>query len=158
EQWAIAFGTHIGFQATADANTQASLNGANYGSSASAKSKVTPSLGLIASTTRKHEGGHISFTFQQEMKSNLRANATGEINDPTSVLFDISLDTMIYYDPHIFRLSYGEKLGQNFELISTIEYVIWDNYKAPSIFIKRNGGVLLPSDDYEKVKVRNIPV
>src|SRR5690606_1305765 len=88
----------------------------------------------------------------------LRANATGEINDPTSVLFDISLDTMIYYDPHIFRLSYGEKLGQNFELISTIEYQIWDNYKAPTIFIKRNGGVLLPSDDYEKVKVRNIPV
>lgn len=156
--WGIALGTHIGFQASADASTQASLNGASYGSSASAKSKITPSLGAIVSMARKHQDGQIAFTYQQEMKSNLRANAAGEINDPTSVLFNITLNTMIYYDPHIFRFSFGHRLASTVEFNSTLEYQLWDNYKPPTIFIKREGGVLLPSDDYERIKTKNIPV
>lgn len=156
--WALAIGTHIGFQASADARTQASLNGADYGSSAAAKSKVTPSLAAVVSVARKHQDGQVAFTYQQEMKSNLSATADGEINDPTSVLFSISLDSMIYYDPHIFRLTWGQRLSSTWDMNATAEYQLWSNYKPPTIFIKRNGGVLLPSDDYEKLKINNIPV
>ncbi|PIP89108.1 MAG: hypothetical protein COW01_16125 [Bdellovibrionales bacterium CG12_big_fil_rev_8_21_14_0_65_38_15] len=158
EDWAIAVGTHLGFQASADASTQASLNGANYGSSASAKSKIDPTLAAVLSTTRKHDDGQVSFTYQQEMKSNLSAVANGEINDPTSVLFSITLDSMIYYDPHIFRLSLNQRLTSTLEMSATAEYQLWSNYKAPTIFIKRNGGVILQSDNYENLKIKDIPV
>src|SRR5690606_24662444 len=87
-----------------------------------------------------------------------RANAAGEVNNPTSALFDISLDSMIYYDPHIFRLTWGQRLTPTLEMSATTEYQMWSNYKPPTIFIRRNGGVLLPSDDYEKVKTKDIPV
>lgn len=157
-QWAVAIGAHLGFQASADASTQASLNGANYGSSASAKSQIDPTLAAVLSTTRKHDDGQVSFTYQQEMKSNLSAVANGEINDPTSVLFSITLDSMIYYDPHIFRLSLNQRLTSTLEMSATAEYQLWSSYKAPTIFIKRNGGVILPSDDYEKLKIKDIPV
>ena len=158
EQWAVSLGTHLGFQASADASTQASLNGAGYGSSAGVKSKIDPSLAAVVSTTRKHEDGQVSFTYQQEMKSNLSAIANGEINDPTSVLFSITLDSMIYYDPHIFRFSLNQRLTSTLEMSATAEYQMWSSYKPPTIFIKRNGGVLLPSDDYEKLKIKDIPV
>lgn len=158
ETWGFALGSHIGFQASADAGTQASLNGAGYGSSAEVKSKISPALAAVVSVARRHEGGQMAFTFQQEMKSNLRAGAVGEVNNPTSALFDITLDSMIYYDPHIFRLSYSQRLNHSFEVTATGEYQLWGNYKPPTIFIKRNGGVLLPSDDYEKIKIKDIPV
>lgn len=158
EAWSMALGTHIGFQATADVGTQASLNGASYGSSASAKSKITPSLAAVLSFARKHDGGQVAFTYQQEMKSNLQANAGGEINEPTSVLFNISLDSMIYYDPHIFRLTWGQRIAPTVELSSTIEYQLWSNYRPPTIFIRNKGGALLPSSDYENLKTRDIPV
>lgn len=158
EFWAWAIGAHVGFQASADVYTQASLNGANYGSSGAAKSQVTPSIAALASVTRKLDEGHFSFTYQQEMKSNLQAIATGEINDPTSVLFNFTLESMIYYDPHIFRFSWANRLSNTWDMIATAEYQMWSNYKPPTIFIKRNGGVLLPSDDYEKLKIKDIPV
>lgn len=158
DTWAMSLGAHVGFQASADIQTQASLNGASYGSAGAAKSKVTPSLGALLSVARKHDGGQFAFTYQQEMKSNLKANATGEINDPTSVLFDITLDSMIYYDPHIFRTSLGQRLTSTLDFNATFEYQMWSNYKPPTIFIKRNGGVLLSSDNYEKLQLKDIPV
>ncbi len=156
DKWAISLGTHIGFQASARVNTQVSL-GDSYGSSGNAKTQIDPSLGVIASVVYKMEDSHLGFTFQQEMKSNLDAVATGEISDPPLTLINIGLENMIYYDPHILRLSYAKAWSQ-FEAYASIEYQMWENYESPLIKIKNLGGTVRASDDYEKLSLKNIIV
>ncbi len=154
ENWAISLGAHLGFQASARVNTQVSL-GDDYGSNGNAKTQIDPSLGAIVSVAYKSDDALYGFTFQQEMKSNLEATATGEISDPPLTLINIGLENMIYYDPNIFRLSYSKAWSQ-YEIYATVEYQMWENYEAPLIKIKNLGGTVRASDDYERLKLKNI--
>ncbi|MBK24470.1 MAG: hypothetical protein CME70_10785 [Halobacteriovorax sp.] len=157
DQFAFSLGTHVGFQAGANASTNLSLNGTGFGSSGGAKSEVKPALAGIFSTIYREKNWSAYFTFQQEMKSNLEAKAGGQINDPTAALFQITIESMIYYDPHILRFGSSFEIG-NFTFLGSLEYQLWENYKTPVIRVKDRGGVVKPSDDYEKLKLRNIPV
>lgn len=154
DHWAVSLGAHMGFQASARVNTQVSL-GDDYGSSGNAKTKIDPSFGAIASVIYKTEDSQIGFTFQQEMKSNLEAVATGEISDPPLTLINIGLENMIYYDPHILRASFA-KSWDEWELFTSLEYQMWENYKAPLIQIDNLGGSVRASDDYERLQLKNI--
>lgn len=157
ENFAFSIGTHIGFQAGANATTNLSLNGPGFGSSGGAKSEVKPALAGILSAIYREDNFSAYFTFQQEMKSNLEAQVGGQVNDPTSVLFQLTIESMIYYDPHIIRLGTSYEMG-NFTFLGSLEYQLWDNYKTPVVRIKDRGGAAEPSDDYEKINLRNIPV
>lgn len=157
DNFAFSLGTHIGFQAGANTTNNVSLNGTSFGTSAGLKTEVKPSLAAILSTIYRKDNWSASFTFQQEMKSNLETQANGVINDPTSALFQITIESMIYYDPHILRFGGTYEVG-NFTFLGTLEYQLWDNYKTPVIRVKDRGGVIIASDDYEKVELRNIPV
>lgn len=151
---AFSLGAILGFQATADVKTNMSLNGANYGSWASGQSKVSPSAGVIASVTKRFESMSAFFTYQQEMKSNLKAIVHGEITNPSLALFDSTMASMIFYDPHTFRL--GTQFSQgDFEYFAGVEYQMWTNYKAPTMSVARNGGVIVPSTNYEKIVTRD---
>ena len=154
ENWAISAGAHLGFQVSARVNTQVSLS-TNYGSSASAKTKIDPSLGAILSLAYRGEGSLSYFTFQQEMKSNLEAIATGDISDPPLTLINLSLESMIYYDPHILRFGHMEDFGL-FELYGSVELQMWENYKAPLIEVNNLGGTVKASDRFEALNLRNI--
>jgi long-subunit fatty acid transport protein len=154
---AFSVGSHIGFQAGANTTNNVSLNGTSFGTSAGLKTEIKPSLAAIVSTIYKKDNWSAYFTFQQELKSNLETQANGVINDPTSALFQITIETMIYYDPHILRFGGSLELG-NFTFLGTLEYQLWDNYKTPVIRVKDRGGVIIASDDFEKIKLRNIPV
>ena len=156
-RFSLSLGAHLGLQSTIKADTQTSLNGAGYGSSTNANSRISPSLGAIASFLARLDGHHIYLTYQQEMKSNLSANVFGEINDPTGLLFNITLDTMLYYDPHTFRLGWMKRLG-GFSSFLSLEYQLWKRYKTPSVTITRNSGILLPSNDYERLQAKDIVV
>lgn len=156
DNWAISLGAHMGFQASARVNTQVSL-GNDYGSNGNAKTQIDPSLAAIFSVLYKTDQFLFGFTFQQEMKSNLEAIATGEISDPPLTLINIGLENMIYYDPHIARLSYSTSISE-FDLYATLEYQMWENYEAPLIKIKNLGGTVRASDDYERLKLKNIIV
>ncbi len=149
-----SIGTHLGFQASASATTQASLNGTGIGSSASAKAKVSPSLGIILSTVYQQDNFSFGFSYQQEMKSNLEAKATGETSDPP-LPFDITIESMPYYDPHIFRAQMAIDTNEA-ALYGSIEYQIWDSYKTPVARIRKNSGTIVASDNYESVKTKNI--
>lgn len=151
---AFSVGTILGFQATADVKTNMSLNGANYGSWASGQSKVSPSIGLIVSATKRFENMVGFFTYQQEMKSNLKAIVHGEITNPSLALFDSTMASMIFYDPHIFRLGSQFSSG-DFEYYAGVEYQMWSNYKAPTMSVSKNGGVIVPSSNYEKITTRD---
>lgn len=154
DTWAWSLGTMMGFQATADVKTNLSLNGAAYGSWGQTRTKISPSLGLIASIVKKFDHSKIYFTYQQEMKSNLHAALAGEINNPSLTLFESGIDSMIFYDPHTFRLgsSYDLKM---IELFAGVEYLLWTGYKPPTIYMTKMGGVIVPSSNFERIKVRN---
>jgi len=154
EDLAWSLGTIVGFQASAEARTNLSLNGGTKGSWGKAQSKISPSLGIIASVVKKFDNTKIYFAYQQEMKSNLHANVFGEIVDPTLPLFQADIDAMIFYDPHTFRLGSAFKTGDH-EFYTGVEYQMWSGYKTPAITIKKTGGAIVSSSSYENVKIRD---
>jgi hypothetical protein len=152
----MSVGAHMGFQAGANIHTNTSLNGTSYGSSATAKTQADPTISGILSTAYRLDDHQFTATFQQELKNNLQSVATGLTAIPPTA-FDITIESMIYYDPHILRIGYQSKWSFG-ELDVSAEYQIWDSYKTPIVRIVRNSGVILASDDYESVTVSNILV
>ncbi|TNE99443.1 MAG: hypothetical protein EP326_08135 [Deltaproteobacteria bacterium] len=90
------------------------------------------------------------------MKSNLESAATGYTANPP-VPFDVTISSMIYFDPHIFRFGYGKNLGK-FQFLGSVEYQMWESYETPIVRVIKNGGTLQGSDNYERVQPRNILV
>lgn len=154
ESLAWSLGTLIGFQASADVKTNLSLGGADYGSWGKAQSKVSPSLGVITSVMKRFNKANLYFAYQQEMKSNLHASLSGEINNPSLALFESGIDSMIFYDPHTFRLGSSWRF-EDTEIFASAEYQLWSAYRPPSIYISKTGGVIVPSSNYEKVQMQN---
>ena len=151
---AISIGAFTGFQTKANIFTRASMNGDDNGAWGRVKAKVKPSLAVIASLAQKFPWANLYLTYQQEMKSNVDAEAIGETSNPL-LPFDIEINSMAYYDPHTVRFG----LGTNFDLVNFItsfEYQLWDNYKTPVVRIKQKSGAIQASDDYEQVKTKNI--
>lgn len=155
DQWAFSLGGMLGFQAGADIGNQATLNGSDFGSSASLKSKIKPTIGLSFSASHRGENSQTYFSFHQEMKSNLSSVARGEINDPVPALFSIEINTMISYDPHTLRLGHARRF-ENISVFALAEYQIWSGYQTPVVRIKKIGGVINPSDDFEQTQIKNI--
>lgn len=154
ESLAFSLGTIVGFQATGVARTNMSLNGASYGSWARAQTKVSPSLGGIFSVVKIFQDSKFYFTYSQEMKSNLKMNVVGEITNPSLALFDASLSSLLFYDPHTFRLGYGYQWSQ-LEFFGGLEYQLWNSYKTPVISVVKTGGVIVPSSNYERIQTRD---
>ena len=154
DEYAFSLGTILGFQASAEVRTNLSLNGASYGSWASGQAKVSPSLGAIASVSKLFGSNAVSFTYQQEMKSNLKTTVYGEITNPSLALLDSRLDTMIFYEPHTFRFGSTLKI-QDMELFTGVEYQMWSNYKTPIMTVAKTGGVVVQSANYEKIQIRD---
>lgn len=150
----FSLGAVLGFQATADVKTNMSLNGANYGSWAKAQSKVDPSIGAIVSVAKRFQDSTMYFTYQQEMKSNLKTLVNGEITNPNLALLNSSLSSMIFYDPHTFRLGGSTDFGDA-ELFLGVEYMMWSGYKTPIMNVDKNAGVVVPSTNYEKLEIRD---
>ncbi len=154
DDWAFSLGTIVGFQASAEARTNLSLNGGTKGSWGRAQSKIAPSLGVITSVVKKFDNAKLYFAFQQEMKSNLRANVFGDVVDPSIGLFQADIDAMIFYDPQTFRLGSSFKVGAS-EFYAGAEYQSWSGYIPPVVRIKKTGGVIVSSTNYEKIQIRD---
>ena len=154
DDFAFSLGAIMGFQATADVKTNMSLNGANYGSWASGQTKVSPSMGVVVSATKRFQNMSVFFTYQQEMKSNLKTIIHGEITNPSLALFDATMGAMIFYDPHTYRLGSQFSVG-DFEFYSGVEYQMWTNYKTPLMNVVKNGGVIVPSSNFEKIVTKD---
>lgn len=154
DNWAFSLGTIVGFQASAEARTNLSLNGGTKGSWGKAQSKIAPSLGVITSVVKKFDHAKLYFAYQQEMKSNLHANIFGDVVDPSIGLFQADIDAMIFYDPHTFRLGSSFKMGDS-EFYAGVEYQNWSGYTPPVVRIKKTGGVIVSSSNYEKIQIRD---
>jgi hypothetical protein len=156
DNFALSIGMHMGFQAGANINTNTSLLGTGYGSSASAKTQADPAIAGIISGAYRLGAHQFTATFQQELQNNLQSIASGVTAFP-QISFDMTLDTMIYYDPHILRVGYQNKIWFG-EWALSAEYQMWDGYKTPIVRIVQNSGVIIKSDDFESVEVSNIIV
>lgn len=154
DSWAASLGTIVGFQASAMVKTNMSLNGTSYPSWVTAQAEVEPSLGLIASLVKRFEKSQIYFTYQQQMKSNLKAQLNGEITNPAAGLFDSTMDQMLAYDPHTFRLGTNTKFDK-LELFGSIEYQVWSQYKTPKMHLTKNSGIVLSSQEFEKLDLQD---
>jgi hypothetical protein len=156
QKLSLSLGLLMGLQVTTEAYTQASLNGTGYGSSGYMKTKVKPALGAIFSALyRFKDHGHIYFTFQQEMKNKFAADMYGENSIPAPTPFHITMNSMVYYDPYIFRLGAAQRIG-NWELMGSLEYQMWGQYKTPVMKINKEGGIIESSDNYEQVRTQDI--
>lgn len=152
--FSASLGTHIGFNASSSLNAQTSLNGTEYGSSGSAKTEVKPLAGILFSAAYQKESSLTFFTYAQGMESELLAETHGETSNPP-LPFYVTVESQLYFDPTIFRLG-NQTRYSNLLVNLLLEYQLWDKYKTPRIFIKKNSGVVQSSDDYERIQTENI--
>jgi hypothetical protein len=154
--WSYSAGVHTGFQTNGETYfiTRTTTGNPSVGKmSFNAK----PSVGIVASISRKHENQTSYFTFQQEMKSKLENRATGEteIASNTSFQFDFDVAALLYYDPMTLRLGHQVEF-ENSTLFLSLEYQQWENFEAPTMKLKKLGGTINGTDDYEELKLKNI--
>ncbi len=153
ENQGLSFGFYTGIQASANVYTRTSID-QNFNSYGRVKTKARPSLAGYLSYTYKESDHIYSLTYQQEMESKFVANTTGA-NDNPNITFDISLNSLMYYDPHTIRASYSLNKS-SYSLHGTIEYQFWEAYKTPVIEITSNpGSSLSPSTNFENVPTKD---
>lgn len=154
DMWAFSVGAYLGFQAAASINTTISLSDTQT-SSGAAKTKIDPSLAAVLSVARRDTYSIMYATFQQEMQSNFEATVDGAIYDPVELQINNSFSSVLYYDPHIFRVGYVNRFSF-FDLYLSGEYQMWENFKSSKFNIRDNGGAIRSSVDYETLQLRNI--
>lgn len=157
ENFSFSVGSFIGFQASANANLNLGLNGTQYGTNGRVKSKVDPSLAGLFSAIYKLDNSLYGFYFQQEMKSNLKAEASGEISNPVVLPFSSSVDSMLFYDPMTLRLGTLQRLDI-FDFLFSVDYQVWAKYKPSKITVTKISGTVEGSREYERLQLRNVYV
>lgn len=152
---AASIGLYTGLQTSSDVFTRTSVGNPNFNTYARVKARARPSLAGIASISAKSEDHIFSLTFQQQMKSKLEIGTLGSNSSP-SIFFDFGIESLMYYDPYILRFSHAWK-KPSFDLVSTLEYQIWDQYETPVIRINQNSqNTINSSQNFETVSVRSI--
>jgi hypothetical protein len=154
--WSFSAGIHTGLQTNGETYFITRTTTGNP-SVAQMSFNAKPSMGATASVSKKSNNHLSTFTFQQEMKSKLKNHATGEteIASNASFQFDFDVAALLYYDPMILRLGHQVDF-QSSKLFLTVEYQHWENFEAPSLKLKQRGGTINGSEDYEKLKLKNI--
>lgn len=154
DSFSLSLGGMSGFQASSTMDTQQSLNGSTPGSSANMKTEIKRTIAALFSMAYQSSWAKIFFSYQQEMKTNLKVDVSGRTASP-SVPFDTTIETMLYYDPHILRLGLSKDISI-VKILTTLEYQLWENYKSPIIEIKQNSGNIQGSKNLETIKTKNI--
>lgn len=154
--WSFSAGAQTGFQSNGEAYfiTRTSPGNASLGKiSFNAK----PSLGAMASVSKKSENQVTYLSYQQEMKSKFKNRATGETEVAGTGVgqFDFDLTSLLYYDPMILRLGHQIHLATK-SLFFTLEFQQWDHYQNSMLTIKKLGGTINGSENYENLKLKNI--
>ena len=155
KDFAFSIGFYSGLQTSA--NTYM-VGGGNGGTTSHGNMKVEarPSIALLASTAFKFTKDISGFfTYQQEMKQNLETLVAGEAFNPINVVYDLEINSLLYYDPHSFRFGLNSQFNF-FRLILSGEYQIWDGYKPPTMQFTQKGGVIVSSGQFELIRTKNI--
>jgi long-subunit fatty acid transport protein len=155
--WSVAAGAQTGFQSNGETYFVTRAESEDEPSTGKLSFNAKPSIAAIVSVSKK-TGDDVTFlTFQQEMKSHLKNRATGEtaIGGNASFQFDLDVASLLYYDPMTLRLGHQFHFNQS-SLYLSGEYQPWENYEASTLKIKKRGGNIAGSDNFEKLKLKDI--
>lgn len=154
--WSYSIGAQTGFQSNGETYFVTQTE-AGVPSVAKMSFNAKPSLGATASISKKSDN-HVSYlSFHQEMKSKLENRATGEtrIGGNASFAFDFDVNSLLYYDPLTLKLGHQIHAPETHWYFA-LEFQQWDKYEASTLVLKKRGGTINGSNDYEKLKLRNI--
>jgi hypothetical protein len=152
QDFSFSLGIMTGIQSNGETYVVARDSGSTNPSSGKMQFNAKPSTALNFSFSKIHLWGETYFSFQDEMKSNLKNTASGYTPiGASSLKYNWDLSTMLYYDPRIYRAGFKKK---NF--IMSLEYQDWSGYEAPILHMKNNNGILISSAAVENFKTRNI--
>lgn len=157
DDWSYAAGVHSGFQSNGETYFVTRSESEDEPSTGKVSFNAKPTVAAILSVSKKTGDDLTFFTFQQEMKSHLENRATGEtaIGGNASFQFDLDVASLLYYDPMTLRLGHQFHFSQSSLYVSG-EYQQWENYKASTLKIKKRGGNIAGSNNFEKLKLKDI--
>jgi long-subunit fatty acid transport protein len=155
-EWSFSIGALTGFQSNGETHFVTRTTNGNP-SLAKISFNAKPSLGLTASVAKKWDHQMTYLAFQDEMKSKLENRASGEteIASSTSFPFDFKVSSLLFYDPMTVRLGhqwFGEQRSYFFQL----EYQRWSSYQSPTLQLRKQGGTINGTQNFEELHFRNI--
>jgi hypothetical protein len=152
QKFSYSIGVMTGIQSNGETYVVARDSGSSNPTSGKMQFNAKPSTALNFSISKDHSWGKTYFSFQDEMKSNLKNTASGYTPiGASSLKYSWDLSTMLYYDPRVIRMGLNKK-----NLIISVEYQDWSGYETPILNMKSNGGILISSEGVENFKTRNI--
>lgn len=156
--WSFAGGVHTGLQSNGETYfvTRTSSGSPSVGK---VSFNAKPSIGAILSVAKKTESSQSYLTFQQEMKSRLQNRATGETEagGGTSFQFDFDVHSLLYYDPMTVRAGH-QLFKSDSNWFFSLEYQDWQSYTGSTLRLKKRGGIINGSNNYEKLKLKSLVI
>lgn len=158
DRWGFSLGAITGLQSggetylvTRTTNRNPSLGKVSY--------NAKPTVGATASVSYKTDKALHYFAFQQEMKSKMEMRGTGEteIASNASFPFDFKIRSLLFYDPMTFRLG-TQYYQDSTNYFLSVEYQKWSSYESSQLKLKKQGGTINGSDNYERLKLRDIVI
>ncbi len=158
DRWSFSLGAQTGFQSNGESYIVTKTASGNP-SVGKISFNAKPSLGAIGSVAYKHDQSLSYFSIQQEMKSKFYNTATGEteVSSSSSFPFDFKVTSLLYFDPMTIRLGH-QIIRENKNVFLSLEYQKWDSYAPSTLNLKKQGGVINGSQNFEDIKLRNIVI
>ena len=154
--WSFSVGAHTGIQTNGEAKFIAKTTGGTN-SHGKVSFNAKPSVGAVVSAAKKTDNHLTYFNFQQEMKSRFETRTVSEteISSNAGIQFDLDLASLLYFDPMTIRLGHQVQLEDS-KFYASVDYQHWETFDSSILKIKKNGGSVNPSKNYEKIKLKNI--
>lgn len=154
--WSYSAGVHTGIQSSGEAFFVTRTTAGNP-STGKLGYNAKPSIGAVISLAKKTNNHTSYLNFQQEMKSRFKSRAVSETEIASSAAFqfDLDLTSLLYYDPTTIRAGHQVDFEDS-QLYVSLDYQIWRNFESSTLEIKKSGGSINSSNDYEKLKLRDI--
>lgn len=156
--WTISFGINGSFQTTGETYMIANGFGDTEPTSGKLKFDVRPQASPVISYTKvlPEKMGLLSASYHHKIENKLSTDASGytPINNTSNIPFDVTLKSLLYFDPSIMRVNWI-KQWNTLTFNTTLEYQIWSDYRTPKIEIVSRTG-FNSSVDYEKMTTKDI--
>jgi long-subunit fatty acid transport protein len=156
--WSFSAGLHTGLQANGESYFITRMSGGEA-SLGKISFNAKPSIAATASIAKKYEE-HVSYlSFKQEMKSQFQNRATGETDVAGGGFgqFDLTLSSLLYYDPMTLKLGHQIHSDET-SIYFSIEFQQWDHYESSILKLKKNSGTINGSENFENLKLKNIVI
>ena len=151
--WRIAVGMHSGMKIASNSYL---ISGGSGGTTSHGRVKfeARPTFAPLISASFKDDYGIGYLSYAHELNNSMENVIQGEGFNPINIVYDFELNSLLYFDPSIIRAGRSFRY-QKAEFLASLEYSLWSNYESPKVFFKQNGGVIVSTDQYEALQLKN---